>query len=307
MTADVHIGMTPPDGLWKGTGDDRRRRAAAIAEAGVDHFFLADHVSFHDGSGTDALVAMAGLAQLDDRLSVMAGVYLLALRHPVTVARQLSTLSEMASGRIVFGVGVGGEDRHEIEVCGVDPATRGKRTDEYLAVLRPLLAGERVTFRGTFVEVEDAVIRPTPREPIPVVVGGRSNAALDRTGRFGDGWLGSWCSTRRFGEAVSHVDDVAESFERGEVEWLHGMQIWVGVGDTPAEGAARAKERMEGFYKIPFESFEKYTPVGSPADIAEALVEYREVGCRLFNIMPCAGSSAEALAAVREIGNRLRR
>ena len=65
-----------------------------------------------------------------------------AMRHPVPVARQIATLCESAPGRFVLGVGVGGEDRHEIEICGVDPRTRGRRTDESLAALRALLRGE---------------------------------------------------------------------------------------------------------------------------------------------------------------------
>lgn len=302
----VKIGMTPPDRLWRESGEARRGTAAALADAGVDHFFLADHVSFHDGSGTDALIAMAGLAQLDDRLSVMAGVYLLALRHPVTVARQLATLSELAPGRVIFGVGVGGEDRHEIEVCGVDPRTRGRRTDEYLEILRPLLDGQRVTHHGKFVSVTDAVIRPVPEHPIPFVVGGRSNAAVVRAGRYAEGWLGSWCSTRRFREAVAMVSDVAADAGREGVEWTHGMQVWIGVGDTPEDGARNARSRMEGFYKLPFDSFAKYTPVGTPDQIADQLSEYRDAGCEIFNIMPCAGSSEEALAAVSFIGSALR-
>jgi len=303
---ELHIGMTPPDRLWAGSVDERRATAASMADVGIDHFFLADHVSFHDGSGTDALLAMAGLAQLDQRMSVMAGVYLLALRHPMTVARQLATLSELAEGRIIFGVGVGGEDRHEIEVCGVDPATRGRRTDEYLEVVRRLLAGEAVSFDGEFVTLDNALIRPTPRVAIPMVVGGRSNSALRRTGRFGDGWLGTWCSTRRFTEAQALIAATAEEAGRDEVDWTHGMQVWVGVGANREQGAERARERMEAFYKIPFEAFERYTQVGDPEDIAEQLAEYRDVGCKIFNITPCAESPEVAIDAVGRISRALR-
>ena len=63
-------------------------------------------------------------------------MYLLPLRHPVLVARQLADIERLAPGRLVLGVGVGGEDRHEVAICGVDPATRGARMDECLAVLR---------------------------------------------------------------------------------------------------------------------------------------------------------------------------
>lgn len=72
------------------------------------------------GHGNDGMVTAAALANLHPDLGVYLGVYLLPLRHPVPVARQLANLAEMAPGRIRFGVGIGGDDRHEVEVCGVD-------------------------------------------------------------------------------------------------------------------------------------------------------------------------------------------
>src|SRR6185295_11694668 len=107
----------------------------------------------------------------------MVSVYLLPLRHPVPVARQLATFAQYAPGRLIFGVGVGGEDRHEVEICGVDPASRGRRMDESLTVLRGLLSGDALTFRGEFFNLDRALIRPAPTPPIPIVVGGRSDAA----------------------------------------------------------------------------------------------------------------------------------
>src|SRR6188768_1303322 len=100
-----------------------------MGDAGLDGVLQADHVSFRNGAGTEAIVMMAGLSGLHPTLGLHIGVYLLPLRHPVTVARALSTLSSVAPGRVVFGVGIGGEDRHEVEVCGVDPRTRGRRCD----------------------------------------------------------------------------------------------------------------------------------------------------------------------------------
>ena len=88
----------------------------------------------------------------------------------------------MAPGRLVFGVGVGGEDPHEVEICGVDPKTRGKRMDESLTILRGLMTGEPTTFHGRFFDLDDALILPAPREPIPIVIGGRSDAAVGRAG-----------------------------------------------------------------------------------------------------------------------------
>jgi alkanesulfonate monooxygenase SsuD/methylene tetrahydromethanopterin reductase-like flavin-dependent oxidoreductase (luciferase family) len=253
----------------------------------------------------DGLIQAAFLSALHPALELHVGVYLLALRHPVTVARQLSTLAEAAPGRLVLGVGVGGEDRHEVEVCGVDPRTRGQRTDESLAVLRRLLAGEKVTHRGSFFEFEDALVLPAPDPPIPLVVGGRSAAAIRRVGRLGDGWLGVWCSARRFREATEEVAAVAHAAGRRDVAFRHGLQLWTGYGKSRAEARDRLASAMERFYRIPFERFERYSPCGSPADVAEFLAPYVEAGCTSFNVDAIAASEQEGIEAVAEVKRRL--
>jgi alkanesulfonate monooxygenase SsuD/methylene tetrahydromethanopterin reductase-like flavin-dependent oxidoreductase (luciferase family) len=217
------------------------------------------------------------------------------------VARQLATLAEAAPGRVVLGVGVGGEDRHEVEVCGVDPKTRGRRTDESLAVLRRLLGGEKVTHAGEFFAFEDAQILPAPEPPIPLVVGGRSAAAVRRAGRLGDGWLGVWCSARRFGEVARETAEIARQAGRGEVAWRHGLQLWTGYGRSKRDARDRLASAMERFYRIPFERFERYSPSGSPADVAEFLAPYAEAGCRSFNVDAIAESEEAGIEAVAEV------
>ncbi|HEY5678675.1 MAG TPA: LLM class flavin-dependent oxidoreductase [Pseudomonadales bacterium] len=302
----MKIGLATPDGLWASDLDSRRELLAQVAAAGVDHVFMADHVSFRNGSGTDGFVEIAGLSQLHPTLGVMISIYLLPLRHPVPVARQLATVNRLAPGRVLFGVGIGGEDRHEIEVCGVDPATRGRRMNESLSVLRGLMGGEEVTFHGEFFDLDRALIRPAIEPAIPIIVGGRSDAALVRAGRLGDGWIGAWCSVRRFSQALGIIDDAAEQAGRVAVDWQHGYQPWVGVGDTRDEARGRVAEAMEAFYKVPFESFEKYTPFGTPDEVASQLGGYVEAGCRLMNFKVVAGNDAEAIAAMGEIGRALR-
>ena len=146
--SDLQIGLSAPDDLGRFDPDAQRAALAAIADAGIDHVFTADHVSFIDGSGIDGPVRLAALGALEPRLGLHLGVMLLALRHPLVAARQIATLAEYAPGRVSIGVGVGGEDRHEFEVCEVDPATRGRRTDVELDIVRRLLDGETVDGDG---------------------------------------------------------------------------------------------------------------------------------------------------------------
>src|SRR5690606_26654540 len=115
------IGMTLlPKDLARLRPSERRRLLAAFAEAGLDHVHCGDHVAFHDGYGWDGFVNASTFLALHDSLPVHLGLYLLPLRHPTTVARQLASLTEYAPGRLVFGVGIGGDDRREVALCGVD-------------------------------------------------------------------------------------------------------------------------------------------------------------------------------------------
>ena len=188
--------MFPPPGCSSRAQRPPGRSWRRSRTAGIDHVCCGDHVSFFAGSGFDGLVQATALAMLHPTLPVYIGVYLLPLRHPVLVARQLADIARLAPGRLIFGVGIGGEDRHEVSVCGVDPATRGQRMNECLAIVRQLLTGKAVTFHGAFFDLDEAVIAPAPAEPIPIIIGGRSDAAIRRAGRLGDGWLGIWNSPR---------------------------------------------------------------------------------------------------------------
>ena len=303
---EIKVGFATPETLWTLTRDEKHQLLQDVYDSGADHVFMADHVSFRNGHGTDGFIEIAGLSQLHDHLGVMISIYLLPLRHPMPVARQLATMQELAPGRTMFGVGIGGDDRHEVEVCGVDPSTRGRRMDEALDILRQLRPGQPVDYDGEFFKLEQAVIRPALGDDIPVIVGGRSNAALVRTGRYGDGWVGAWCSVRRFQAAVQIVNDSAAAAGRNKSDWLHGYQSWVSVADSRDEARELVANAMEAFYKVPFEQFERYVPYGTPEDVADALAPYTESGCGLFNLKVVSGSDSDSIAATGIISRKLR-
>ena len=303
----LEIGTLADQAMLTGPLETRRTLLSRIHDSGLDHVFVADHISFFTGLGMDGLIQAATVAALEPHLRVHIGVYLLALRHPLPVARQIASFCESAPGRLVFGVGVGGEDRHEIEICGVDPRTRGRRTNETLIALRALLTGRRVSHECEFFRFEDALIRPAPEPPVPIVVGGRSDAAIRRAALHGDGWLGVWCSPKRFASVVDQVSSIAEAAREAPAPgWSHGLQVWVGLDETADAARARLAGRMEAMYRTPFERFERYSPFGSPAAIAEALAPYVEAGCRSFNIMPVAASTEASIDGIAEIAERLR-
>lgn len=111
----------PPEPARRADAAQWRQLIARAEAAGLDHIAVGDHISFHTRAGADGLLAASTVPGVSERLSANTAVYLLPLRHPVLVARQLADISIRAPGRFMFGVGIGGEDRHEIEVCGIDP------------------------------------------------------------------------------------------------------------------------------------------------------------------------------------------
>jgi alkanesulfonate monooxygenase SsuD/methylene tetrahydromethanopterin reductase-like flavin-dependent oxidoreductase (luciferase family) len=269
-----------------------------IRGSGIDHVCVGDHVSFFVGAGTDALIYATWLLTYCAELPCYVGLYLLPLRHPVPVARQLSSIAELARGRLTLGVGIGGEDRHELEICGVDPSTRGRRMDECLQVLRALAEGKPVTFEGEFFSLQDALILPAPSPPIPLIVGGRSDAAARRAARLGDGWLGIWVSSRRFASVVEQIAEQAADAGRDPSSFEHALNIWCGFGPNRDRARAPLATAMESFYKIPFESFERYSPYGTPEEIADFLRGYIEAGCSVINVIPSAADHDTAAAGV---------
>jgi alkanesulfonate monooxygenase SsuD/methylene tetrahydromethanopterin reductase-like flavin-dependent oxidoreductase (luciferase family) len=232
---------------------------------------------------------------------VYVGLYLLPLRHPVLVARQLATIAQLAPGRLTLGVGIGGEDRHELEVCGIDPKTRGRRVDECLQILHSLTDGTPLTFQGEFFSLRDALIAPAPSPRIPLIVGGRSDAAVKRAARLGDGWLGIWVSPRRFSDVRDQITRKAAAAGRNPSGFEYALNVWCGFGASREAARGPLAAQMQRFYQMPFEPFERYSPYGTPEHIAEFLSRYIDAGCSAFNVIPCADDDEAAIAGVGEL------
>jgi alkanesulfonate monooxygenase SsuD/methylene tetrahydromethanopterin reductase-like flavin-dependent oxidoreductase (luciferase family) len=303
--AAIRVGIFAPVGPFTSAVETNRVTLGRIAGSGVDHVCVGDHVSFFVGAGADALIDATSMLTYYPELPCYVALYLLPLRHPVLVARQLASIAKLAPGRLTLGVGIGGEDRHELEICGVDPRTVGRRMDESLQILRGLADGKPVSFDGEFFSVRDALIVPAPEPGIPLIVGGRSDAAVRRAGRFGDGWLGIWVSPRRFSAVVEQFAEHADHVGRNPSTFEHAINVWCGFGDTREAARAPLAVGMQMFYQMPFEPFERYSPYGTPADVAEFLHPYIEAGCSVFNVIPCANDHETAVSAVAELRHLL--
>jgi len=300
------VGVRLPHGLLGGGADQLAPFVSAVEAAGLDRVWIGDHVSFRGGQGYDGLLQAAVLAAVARTVTVQTAVYLLPLRHPLPVARQVATVAGLAPGRFVFGVGVGGDDPAEVRNCGVDPATRGRRMDESLGLVRRLLAGEVVDHVGSQFRLEAAAIRPTPDPAVPLVVGGRSPAALRRAGRLGDGWLGVWASPERFRAGTDAVHQAAAAAGRAGVAFNHGLLAWCGFGPSAEAARPGLAAAMEQLYQLPFSRFERYSPAGRPDDVAAALAPYVDAGAATILLAAVAADPDEVVAGAARVRALLR-
>ncbi|ULE32475.1 LLM class F420-dependent oxidoreductase [Mycobacterium sp. IDR2000157661] len=168
----------------------------------VEHTVLMSHYTSvypYDSSGRvelpadcavpDPLDLLAFLAGHTHRLRLATGVLVLPNHHPVVLAKRIATLDVLSGGRLRLCVGMGWL-KEEIEACGADFATRGRRADEQIAVMR-LLWEDRpggADHDGEFFRFANAMSYPKPAAPVPIHIGGHSRAAARRAGRLGDGF-----------------------------------------------------------------------------------------------------------------------
>ena len=278
----------------------RRRILDHIAVAGLDHVTTGDHISFQGGTGFDGLASATSILAAHDTLAVLVGVYLAGLRHPMMTARQLATISQIAPARLILGVGVGGEDRSEISNAGVDPVTRGRRLDETLEVLRRLATGEAVDHQGQFFSLSNARILPPPDPRVPLVIGGSGDAAVRRTATYGDGWLGIFCSARRFGETVERIRDATAELGR-PAPWWFGLSMWCGLGSDGDRARELLGRRMQALYTQPPERFQHVTAAGTPVQVAEKLAPFVAAGAEHLTIVTVADSVHDGIDLAAEV------
>jgi len=101
--------------------------------------------------------------------------------------------------------------------------------------------------------------------------------------------------------AIAEVQSIAEEAGRVDVPWRHGIQVWCGFGDTAAEARRLVSAEMEALYKLPFERFERYTPMGTPADVAAAVRPFVDAGCGDVNLIAVAATPDEVVRNVAEV------
>lgn len=264
-------------------GPAAARDTAALAERlQLDSLWVGDHVAFPLPI-LDPLLQLAQLAAFSEGLQLGTSVYLLPLRHPVPAAKQVATLDRLCDGRLIFGVGVGGEFPSEYAACGVPVRERGARLSEAIPLLRALVRGETVRGEGPHYPFpETRLLPPSPRPGGPPVwCGGRAPAALDRMGRLADGWISYVVTPEGYREGLERIARAAEAAARPLERFGTGHLLFVRIDDDRETALDAASEHLSKRYAMDFRrAADRYAALGRPADVAERIHAFREAGLR---------------------------
>jgi probable F420-dependent oxidoreductase len=221
----------------------------------------------------EMMTTLTWVAAHTERVKLGTAVAVLPIRNPVHNARALATLDVYSGGRVLYGVGVGWL-REEAEAMGMPWDRRGARSEEHIALMRTLWCaeGDLVEFHGEFHDLPPMDPEPRPvQRPIPILIGGHSDIALDRAGRIGDGWIAAQMSPERITEHWPKVREAAERSGRDPAS----LRLFTSISD-----------RVE-------------MPLG------ELLAQYRELGVEHVQIGLHRKSPEETLDMIRDVAENV--
>src|SRR5579862_1805173 len=252
----------------------------AVEASPLDSLWIADHIAWTSPT-LEALTVLACYVARTRRLTIGTSVLIMPLRQPVVLAKMLGTMAFLSKGRVVAGLGIGGENAKEFEACGVPHNRRGKLMDEALEIMTRLWTEDGVSFDGKHFRFSDLSLDPKPPK-LPLWLGGRSEAAQRRAAKFGDGWIDVFSSPRHFDEGKQAIEalGVKPGFEWAQFEYMY-------VADSREEGKAKATEYLSRTYSMDVgERVNAFASFGTGADIAESLRQFQQLGATHIIINP---------------------
>ena len=209
--------------------------ALAAEDAGYDAMTVADSVMYPevgdsrypynpDGSREfledkpfiEPFTLIAALGAVTTRLEFATFVLKAPIRHPLLIAKSAASTAVMNGGRLLLGMGVS-PWREDFLATGVPWERRGKRMDETVEIVRALLAGGYASYEGEAYDLPSVKLCPVPEQPVPILIGGHSEAALRRAARLGDGWMHAGGGPEALPDLLTRLAELREEHSRADV------------------------------------------------------------------------------------------
>ena len=262
-------------------------------ERGIDSVWLSERIVSR-APALELMTTFGMIAGRTERLKFGMNAIVVPLRDPLILAKECASLDYLSGGRLLPVFGVGGETNPEFRATGRNPKGRGAQSDEILDIMSALWGGEPVTYEGKYYQYREAVISPKPvQSPLPLWIGGSSEAAIRRTARIGTGWLAGLQSPSQVAPVVAAIRQ--KSAEAGrpldDDHYGAGFAFRFGSVDEPvvqrqAAALSRLPEAPDPF---------TYMAAGDASAIASRLREYIEAGISKFVLRPIAESDEELM------------
>jgi probable F420-dependent oxidoreductase len=290
----LRIGLVAPGEL---------KRASALEALPIDSLWVGGHVASPNPS-PEALMALARLSAITERVKIGTSILLLPLYQPAIVAKQIADLDRVTGGRVILGVGVGGQYPQEFSACGVPIGERGRRSDEAIPLLKQLWRAEEISHDGPLYPMKNVRVHPPPAQEggPPIVVAGRKDPAMRRAALLGDGWMPYLYSPGRYASSVARIQEVADSVGRDLHLFGWYAFIFVNVHRDGRRARQDAANMLGGTYDQDFGPMvDSVAAAGTPEEVAEKVEQFVVAGARHLIFLPATTRTDSYDAIVRDL------
>jgi probable F420-dependent oxidoreductase len=267
--------------------------ARRAEDAGFDYVACGEHAFFY-GPTPNAFIGLAAAAGATTRIRLVSTISL-APQYPAALfAKLVSTLDVASSGRLEIGIGAGGEYPPEFEAVGVDPATRFRRIDETMEVLRLLFRGEPVDFDGEFTQLHGIRLQPGPvQDPGPPIwMAARRSAGIRRVARLADVWLPYMITPQKMAIGLEEIASAAADLGRPPGAVTGAVFAWTCCDPDGDRARGTGVEVVSRIYNQDFAPLAgRYLFLGTPDDVVGRLREFAEAGAERVIISVAANAA----------------
>jgi probable F420-dependent oxidoreductase len=247
----------------------------------------------------ESLAALAALAGCTERIKFGMNAIVAPLRDPLVLAKQCATIDFLSNGRLLPMFGVGYPHAAEWAATGRSAEHRGSIANEMFELLARLWSEESVTFTGRYFQYHDASIAPRPvQQPLPLWIGGTSDAAVRRTARYGTGWIGGIASPAQVADTIAGIKREAGKCGRRIDPDHYGTSIAYRIG-SPSDDAVVNSPFLRRTGIGENLDLSSLFCIGSTADLVRRVQEYVAAGASKFVLFPIAAGEKDMIEQTR--------